>query len=264
MQLGLWQILALAVVQGVTEFLPISSSGHLVVLASLISSGDVEHLEVSDLNIVLHIGTLFSILIFYWSRILRLLNEDRRTVGLLIVGTIPAVVIGLTIKVAFEDILESPLLAGCLLPVTGLILLWAVRELKGERRYQDLSYRHALVIGCSQAAAILPGLSRSGTTISAGLKLGLAPRSAATFSFLLAIPAIGGAGVLEVASLLSHGESMTTPWTHLLSGGLVAFLVGLGSLFWLINWLERGKLQLFAWWCIPLGIGVVLWQLLGV
>lgn len=263
MQLALWQIIALAMVQGVTEFLPISSSGHLVVLAALISSGDAKQLDIVDLNIVLHIGTLFSILVFYWSRIWRLLSQDRRTIGLLVVGTIPAVLIGLTIKLAFDDLLQSPLLAGLLLPVTGLILIWAGRGLNGKTQYQQLSHRQAFVIGCSQAAAILPGLSRSGATISTGLKLGLAPQSAATFSFLLAIPAIAGAGVLELASLVSHNEAVETPGIHLLIGGLVAFVVGLGSLFWLVNWLERGRLQFFAWWCIPLGICVVIWQLLG-
>ncbi len=260
MQLALWHILILAVVQGFTEFLPISSSGHLVVLSAFIAAGNPEHLDVADLNVVLHIGTLFSIVVFYWQRIWRLLGVDRRVIRPLIIGTIPAVVIGLTVKIACEQLVESALLAGLMLPVTGLILLWALHGMKGQREYTELTDREALWIGLSQAAAILPGLSRSGTTISTGLKLGLKPQAAATFSFLLAIPAIAGAGLLTTISLATK-TGLTTPWQHLLIGGIVSFAVGLLALHWLINWLERGRLRLFAWWCIPLGIAVTIWQL---
>ncbi len=259
MQLALWHILILAVVQGITEFLPISSSGHLVVLSAFIASGNPEHLDVADLNVVLHLGTLASILVFYWHRIWRLLGEDRRVIRLLIVGTIPAVVIGLGIKFACEQLIESPLLAGLMLPVTGLILLWAMRGMQGKREYAELSDWEAFLIGLSQAAAILPGLSRSGTTISAGLKLGLKPQAAATFSFLLAIPAIAGAGLLTAISLVKKG-GLTTPWHYLAIGGFVSFVVGLVALYWLISWLEKGRLRLFAWWCIPLGVAVTVWQ----
>jgi undecaprenyl-diphosphatase len=260
MQLSLWDILLLAVVQGFTEFLPVSSSGHLVVLSGLIASGDPRELDVADLNVVLHIGTLFSIVVFYWQRIWRLLGEDRRVIRLLIVGTIPAVVFGLAIKLTFEELIENALLAGLMLPITGLMLLWAARHMQGKREYAELTDGQAFVIGLSQSAAILPGLSRSGTTICAGLKLGLSPQSAATFSFLLAIPAIAGAGLLTTISLATK-TGIQTPWQHLVLGGVVSFVVGLFALHWLIRWLERGRLQLFAWWCIPLGICVTLWQL---
>lgn len=260
MQLSLWQIMILAVVQGLTEFLPVSSSGHLVALSALIASGEPGELDVADVNVVLHVGTLFSIIVFYWYRVWRLLGEDRRVIRLLIIGTIPAVVLGLTIKVACEQVIENALLAGLLLPVTGLMLLWAGRRMDGEGEYAELTGRQAFVIGLSQSAAILPGLSRSGTTISAGLRLGLAPPAAATFSFLLAIPAIAGAGLLTTISMATK-TGVTTAWPHLLAGGCVSFVVGLFALRWLISWLERGRLRLFAWWCIPLGICVTVWQI---
>ncbi len=256
--LELWKILVLAVVQGFTEFLPISSSGHLVVLSSLMTPGDPSQLEISDLSVVLHMGTLLSIVVFFWRRIWALLAEDRRVIRLLIVGTIPAVVIGLTIELTCKHLLESPLLAGLMLPVTGLILLWADRASSGVGRYADLDDRQSLLIGLSQAFAILPGISRSGSTISAGLRLGLSPTDAATFSFLLAIPAIGGAGLLK--GLEAAKDGLATPWPHLLAGGVTSFVIGLVALFWLIQWLQRGRLRLFAWWCIPLGIAVTIWQ----
>lgn len=259
MELSLWHILILAVVQGITEFLPISSSGHVVVLSAFLAGGDPSKLDVADLNVVLHMGTLLSILVFYCERIWRLVGQDRRVLRSLVVGTIPAVVLGLTIKATCEELLENALLAGLMLPVTGMLLIWASRRLSGTRTYQELSDRQALLIGLSQAAAILPGISRSGATICAGLRLGLAPQSAATFSFLLAIPAIGGAGVLTCRSLVREA-SLTTPWQELLLGGAVSFVVGLLALYWLVRWLESGRLRLFAWWCIPLGIGVIVWQ----
>lgn len=251
-------LLILAVVQGIAEFLPISSSGHLVILADLI--GDQDKLDVNDVNIVLHVGTLLSIIVFYWHRITRLLSEDRRIVPLLILGTLPVVAIGLPLKLVAEHWLSNPFLAGCLLPFTGLILIWASRQKPGTERYQDLTWQKTLLIGTSEAIAVLPGLSRSGTTISAGLRLGLSAQSAATFSFLLAIPAIGGAGTLETIKLLK-GAEFSTPWQLLLMGMLVSFVVGLGSLWWLIRWLERGRLQLFAYWCIPVGIAVAIYNL---
>ncbi len=263
MPLPLWQILILAIVQGFTEFLPISSSGHLAVLATWMSGGNVERLEVADLTVVLHLGTLASILVVYGAQLVRLLGQDRRAIPLLIVGTIPAVVIGLSIELTCKELIESALLAGIMLPITGLVLLWGSRQPIGTVQYPQMSWRSALVIGLSQAAAILPGLSRSGTTIAVGLQQGLAPRSAATFSFLLAVPAIAGAGVLKLGKLATE-PGAHTPWSHLLLGGLVSFLIGLVALVWLIRWLERGRLQLFAWWCIPLGFVVIvqqLWQL---
>ena len=252
----LLQIILLAIVQGTTEFLPVSSSGHVVILASLMNLDD----EIAGLNVVLHVGTLVSILVFYWYRIFRLLGEDRRTIGPLVVGTIPAVIVGVTLKWVGEDLLDSPLIAGCMLPVTGAILYWASRRQPSTGTYQTISYRDSLLIGLSQAAAILPGISRSGTTISAGLGLGLSRQSAATFSFLLAIPVIAGAAVLTIADQLS-GATVTTPISCLIVGATVAFVVGLLSLWWLVRWLEQGRLHYFAWWCFAVGAVTLIWQL---
>jgi len=280
---SLLEIIVLAVVQGTTEFLPISSSGHLVVLAALLSpDGTAAELEIAELNVVLHGGTLGSILVFYWLRIRQLLGQDRRIVGLIVIATVPAVLIGVPLKLfAEQSVLANPLLAGCLLIVTGLMLIWVSRLPRGTRPYQELTPRQAIWIGISQAAAILPGLSRSGTTIATGMRVGLSPTSAATFSFLLAIPAIAAACVFELGSSLSEsGPSretelatpadspptpprtvQPTPKSFLAVGAIVSFVVGLGSLAWLVRWIEGNRLPYFAGWCIPLGIGVVLWQL---
>ena len=255
------QIVFLAFVQGVGEFLPISSSGHVLVAASLFErfGGGLPEDKLT-LNIVLHLGTLLAILVFYRRRIWQLLGSDRGVIGPLIVGTIPAVVIGVPLDMCCDEVLQIPLLAGCMFLVTGGILLWSAKAEQGTRVCRDLTIFQSLVIGLFQAFAILPGISRSGSTIVAGVSCGLKRDEAATFSFLLAIPVIGGGGLLHLLKLL-QAPSGETEWVLLAVGALVSFYVGLGSLWWLVKWLQRGRFHLFAWWVIPLGLAVITWQL---
>lgn len=263
----LWQVLVLAVVQGVAEFLPISSDGHLVIAAPLLFGARSKPPDMMDLTIVLHLGTLGSILVFYRQRIARLLTEDRRVLSLLVVGTLPAVALVLVCKSffgdRFESVLQSQLLAGIMLPVTGLALLWSARRTSGQRDYRQLSWLDSLLIGLAQAAAILPGLSRSGSTIAAGLGLGLSRASAPTFSFLLAIPALAGAGFYEGLKIVQEDQPLSTSPSNLAIGAVVSFAVGLASLYCLDRVLQRGKLHWFAWYCITLGAVVIAWQLLS-
>ncbi len=249
-------VLVLAIVQGIAEFLPISSSGHLVVLDELMGIGEGS----VELNIVLHLGTLLAIVVYYWKRIFLLLTTDRRVIGLLIVGTIPAAILGVIVKTQFEPVLANTLLAGICFLGTGSMLLLLPRLGAGATPYTDLTYRQAFLIGLAQAFALLPGISRSGSTIVAGLAVGLDRYSAATFSFLLAIPAILGAGLIEAIDVIKHGETATPP-SILVAGAAVAFLIGLASLAGLVHWLSRGQLHRFAWWVIPLGVLVIAWQL---
>ena len=173
--------------------------------------------ESATLEIILHAGTLASILVVYWKRIWALLQADRRVLPLLFVGTIPAAVVGLTIKKAFPEILKDPLLAGSMLLITGVLLL-SLRFLpKGEADYQSFSWGKAWAVGCFQAFAILPGVSRSGSTIVGGRMLGLKSEDAVTFSFLLAIPAILGATVLAVKDLVD--QPPTSEGLSVLLGG---------------------------------------------
>lgn len=261
MQLPIWQILVLAVVQGLTEFLPISSDGHLTIAAALmVPTGSVKSFDVSDLVIVLHGGTLLSILVFYWHRLWTLLHEDIRTFGLLCMATLPTVLIGLPVKMFAEPWLTNPVLAGGFLILTGVVLLLSARLPHGTREFSQISYGEAFWIGLAQAAAILPGLSRSGCTIGAALGFRLNPRAAATFSFLMAIPVILGACAYEFADAIHYGK-LRTPIHYLAAGVAVSFVVGLVSLTWLVKWLERGRFSFFAWWCIPVGAAVLIWQL---
>lgn len=251
------KMILLSIIQGISEFLPISSSGHLVIAESLLEI----QADQTDVNIVLHAGTLLSILIFYRKTIVRLLSRDFKVIPLLIVGTLPVVVIGLAAKKYAEHYLESPLLAGCMLPITGLFLLMIPRIPQKDRSYTEITYKQALLIGFAQAIAILPGISRSGSTIVAGLLTGMSRQSAATFSFLLAIPAIAGATILETAEIISNPH-LSTPLSLLAAGAIIAAIVGLVALWLLVRWLEKGKLHYFAYWCIPLGILITIMQFL--
>lgn len=259
------EMLILALVQGIAEFLPISSSGHLVVGQALFDELGHKMDDKLTVSIMLHVGTLLAILVFYWRRIWALLGQDRRLIGLILLGSVPAAVVGIGIEVspfgqAVEEAFNSALLAGMMFPITGIMLLWTARNKGGETICRDLPYGRALLIGLFQALAILPGISRSGATIVAGLASGLRRDEAATFSFLLAIPAIGGAGLIETAKLVTEGGNSTPP-SALAMGALLSFAVGLISLCWLVRWLQQGRFHRFAWWVIPLGLIVIVWQL---
>lgn len=266
--MGYLEIILLGIVQGIAEFLPISSSGHLVVANALLESlGRAPAEDMLEVNIVLHLGTLLAVLVHYRREIVRMLTRDHRVAGAVVLATIPAAIVGIGIKKGLNDhqadlILENVLLVGCLFPVTALMLVFAMRRTPGDTDYTELSYSRALLIGVAQAFAILPGISRSGTTIAAGIACGLRRESAATFAFLMAIPAIAGAGVLEGLDILQDGGT-GTPLAVLAVGFVVSFLVGWASLRLLIRFVRQGTLSIFAWYLIPLGIAVVTWQLLG-
>ncbi|MBL8852512.1 MAG: undecaprenyl-diphosphate phosphatase [Planctomycetaceae bacterium] len=255
-------LILLAIVQGVAEFLPISSSGHLALGAHFLGLSEGQ----DELSIVLHGGTLGSILVFYHRRILALLSQDRRVIPMLIVGTIPAGVLGVFLKkmapsmwgIDIMDGFPAALTASLMLPITGLLML-SIPLLRARQRdeealqeYQQLSYGQVFVIGCFQAFALLPGISRSGSTIFAGILTGLRSQAAATFSFLLAIPAICGAMTLELKDVIENGS--TTSPVLLVTGAFISFVVGLVSLVLLSKFINQGKLHWFAYWTIPVGL----------
>jgi undecaprenyl-diphosphatase len=254
--LTIFYLILLAVVQGLTEFLPVSSSGHLVILHHLIgfSEGDV------FLDVVLHMGTLLAVLVVYWREVRRLLTFDASAVQYLValvVGTLPAVVIGLLLKDPIESLFGNPRAAAGALVFTGLILLSTrhtdskVRNLPGGWHPVAPPLHKALLIGCAQALAIMPGISRSGSTIAASLWLGLARDEAARFSFLLSVPAIAGALVLQLFS--GVGESEAGGLALLLGAG-VAFLVGLFAIRLTALMVVQKHFWKFAFYVIPLGL----------
>ncbi|MBL9125505.1 MAG: undecaprenyl-diphosphate phosphatase, partial [Planctomycetaceae bacterium] len=206
------QVILLGVIQGISEFLPISSDGHLAIAQELFARiTGKPWTDPLELTIVLHAGTLAAVAVVFWQEIKRLLTQDQRVIGPILVGTLPVVVSGLLMKLFLEDYLTSPLLTGVMLIVTGVMLLWAGQQPRGLTEYQEIDLKQAWIIGLFQALAPLPGLSRSGCTISAGLWQGLTPGAAATFSFLLSLPAVAGACLVELLKIVKAGESATPP-----------------------------------------------------
>jgi len=261
------QILLLAIVQGLAEFLPISSSGHVMVLAHLCDLSGTPLPDKLAVNVILHFGTLLAVLVYYRGRIVAMIRHDWKTIGLLAVASLPAGFIGVGYKLWLEDwltsqmgtnLLEHPLTAGLMFFATGAILVFVRRE-EGKASSRDMTILQALLIGFCQAAAILPGLSRSGVTIAAGLKCGLKREEAGTFSFLLAIPAIMGATLIEGKDFF-RSPGFEESWGPMLIGLVAAFVTGLVALEWLVGWLKRGRLAWFAPWVFLMGFLVLIWQ----
>ncbi|MFA7230592.1 MAG: undecaprenyl-diphosphate phosphatase [Victivallaceae bacterium] len=263
----LFEIVFLAIVQGIAEFLPISSSGHLAVISNLFNFDPESSVQV---NIILHAGTLTSILVFYFKELISLLKfnaPDRKLIIAIIIGTIPAGIVGVALKKSgiADQLFNDPLVSGIGFLITATMLLFAMKTKKENNlTAQELSPGKALLIGLAQAVAILPGISRSGSTIAAGLKAGLKSADCAKFSFMLAIPAIGGAAFLELLSALKKQElAVNSPSMLFLAIGFaVSAAVGYIALTLLLKILNRGKLNVFAWYLYAVGTIVVTWRLI--
>ena len=257
-----WQGIFLGLVQGLTEFLPISSSGHLV-LAEEIAGVTLPGLFV---EIVLHVATLLAVFIVYWRRIADLLTGafrgDRATwryLGLLVVATIPATLIGVLFKDWFEENFRSMVSLGVEFILTGA-LLWSTRWLgRRNRGITEPTVTGAVAIGFAQALAILPAISRSGTTVATGLWMGMDPVKAGEFSFLMSIPVIAGAAVLEIPGLSANASLVGTG--PLVASFLAAMISGVIAIRWLLVLLRQGTFYRFAPYCFVIGALTIAWGL---
>lgn len=256
-----WQIFFLAVLQGATEFLPVSSSAHLALFQHVFES----KLDNLAFDVILHIGTLVSLLIFYRKEILRISNafflklagklpeernQDWQLALLVLWGSIPAAFIGIGFQKFFEEAVDRPLWVSLELIATG-VFLYLSRYSRPKGR--ELNYKNTFVIGLSQAVSILPGISRSGATITTGLFLGLDRKKAADYSFLLSIPAIAGAALLEVPKLFKS-ENPANDWGLFIAGASVSFLSGLLAIYLLLKILRNHSLEGFSYYCWVVGL----------
>ena len=245
----------LAILQGIAEFLPISSSGHLVLGKALLGVDEPG----IRLDVFLHVGTLFAIAAFYWKVIWRILREyDWKYVAKIVVSAIPAGIVGVLFKDQLEEFFSSPHAVGAALLFTGVVLLATKVLPKGDRQ---VSFWSALVMGVAQAVAILPGVSRSGMTIAAAKASKVEPAKAAEFSFLMSAPPIAGAALLEVLKAMKNHcpecPSTETAWPLVIYGGALAAVVGYFSLAVLLRTLKSDRFWLFGPYCLLAG-GVTL------
>ncbi len=253
-----WESLLLGVVQGATEFLPVSSSGHLVLVQTVLG------ITVPGVlfEVVVHVATLVSILLVYRGRVGELAkgvvtrNSDAwEYLGLLALATVPAGVVGLMWKHRIEAMFESPVVPGVALLVTGLFL-WTTRQAIGRAVADRPGVAAAALIGLAQAAALVPGISRSGATVTAALWLGVSAPEAAAFSFLMAVPAIGGAAVLQLPEIAAGAGPGALP---LVVGGIAAAVTGVAAIRTFVAMLARRSFHLFAPYCWVVGSAYLLY-----
>ncbi len=263
------QAIFLGLIQGLTEFLPVSSSGHLVLGQHLLK---VQDPEVLSFDVYVHFGTLISVCVIFWKDILEIVRatwkalislnfkESYNTVehfrlGIaILVGSIPAAFVGLQFREQIEAAFSDPKLVAVNLVITGLILF--LTRLPRPTEGKKVGIVSGFVVGIAQAVAILPGISRSGLTMSTALYLKLSPLLAARFSFLLSIPVIAGAALLETKNVFRHG--METGFAPLALGIVSAAITGYIAIKILLSVMERGKFSWFAFYCLAIGVaGIV-------
>ncbi len=255
----LFEIIALAIIQGLTEFLPISSSAHLI-LPSAVLGWDNQGLA---FDVSVHVGSLLAVMIYFRQDIWRLTgawfskgfskqqSDDSKLAWWVIIGTIPAVVIGFATKHYIEDYARSALVIATTTTVFGLLLWWADAKAKLSQNIFQLRLPGVLTIGFAQALALIPGTSRSGITMTAGLMLGMDRESAARFSFLLSIPVILGAGTLAVKDLLEASQAVE--WHALIYGALFSFVSAYACIYLFLAWISRLGMLPFVIYRLLLG-----------
>jgi undecaprenyl-diphosphatase len=257
----IFQAVFLAVLQGITEFLPVSSSGHLALFQTLFRIPEQPVL----FDIFLHLGTLFSIIVYFRHEISQLIvgiwkrqSQSIRVFLLIILATLPAVIVGFTLQKHIEAIFSSLRLIGISFIITAVILLATSRIKRGETKLEKMSWLDSLLIGLMQAVAILPGVSRSGSTISAGLFRKLEPKAAFLFSFYLSIPAIAGAFLLSILELRHGAPGQSLYLSQSLVGMVISAVVGYFAIGLLGKILANSKLYYFGFYCLALGLLVLL------
>ncbi len=264
-----WEGLVLGLIQGLTEYLPVSSSGHLTIGAAIFGLQGEENLA---FTVTVHVATVLSTIVVLWREIVWLFrdlfkftwNAGTKYVVNILISMIPIGIVGVFFKDEVEAIFGSGLVVvGICLLVTAVLLAFAY--FAKPRQKADISMRDAFIIGLSQAVAVLPGLSRSGTTIATGLLLGNNKEKLAQFSFLMVIPPILGEALLETIDLLSGSAEAVTnvvPASVLIIGFLAAFVSGCIACKFMIELVKRGKLIYFAIYCAIVGALALIWTLI--
>ena len=264
------QAIVLGLVQGLTEFLPVSSSGHLIVVPALLGWDD-PFIDSLAFSVMLHVATLLALLLYFQADWRRLIpaglaavrdrsfgdDPDRKLAWLLAIATIPAVIAGLLLNDAIETVFREPRLVAVTL-VVGAAILWAADRIGSHAKGMDgVTFPIAAAIGVAQAAALVPGISRSGISISAGLAAGLDRTTAARFAFLMATPITAGAGLWELRKVVTGEAGVDLPLVPLLAGMVTALLAGLAAIAVMLRFLRSHGTGVFVAYRIALAALIV-------
>ena len=267
------QVIVLSIVQGLTEFLPVSSSGHLRIVSELFWGNDAG----ASFTAVIQLGTELAVLVYFAPMIWQILSgwfrgwtnpasrgQDWRMGWMVIVGSIPIGVIGLVFEDAIRGALRNLWITATMLIVFSFVFIAAERVGSKKRGFEELTMKDAIIMGLCQCLALIPGVSRSGGTISGGLFLGLDREVATRFSFLLAIPAVLASGLFSLPDAFAPEAGQAASGMQLLVGTGVAFALGYASIAWLLNFVGNHSFAWFAAYRIPVGILVMILLALGV
>ena len=267
------QVLVLSIVQGLTEFLPVSSSGHLRIVSELFWGQDAG----ASFTAVIQLGTELAVVVFFAKMIWQILTgwfkgwvdkesrgQDWKMGWFVIVGSIPIGVLGLAGKDLIRDALRNLWITAGMLILFSLVFIVAERVGKKSRGFDELTMKDAIIMGLCQCLALIPGVSRSGGTISGGLFLGLDREVATRFSFLLAIPAVLASGLFSLPDAFDPAAGQAASGMQLLVGTAVAFVVGYASIAWLLKFVSNHSFEWFAAYRIPVGIFVMILLAIGV
>ena len=269
MDMSVMQAFVLGVVQGIGEFLPISSSAHLIIVRFLFNFKELEPAFETAFDVALHFGTLIAVLFVFWKDWLALFKGaflgitkkektfEGRMFWYLVAATIPGAVIGMIFEGVIEDLVRSNMIIiSVCLAIMGILIYigdkWAEKKYKNPVEYKDLTFKQTFIIGLSQALAVIPGFSRSGTTILAARLMGISREAAAKFTFLLSTPIIFGAAIIKVKDLLIGGVTMP-----ILVGIVTAAVVGVFSIKFLLRYIKKNDFAVFAYYRVIIAIIVL-------
>ncbi len=253
--MNLIHVIILAIIEGITEFLPISSTGHMVIASAFMGIGKNDFVKLFE--VCIQLGAILSVVVLYYKRFFRSIDFYLK----LVVGVIPAVIVGVLFKKKIDVLLESPLVVAAMLLIGGIVLLfvddWFNKPVVDKEK--EIDYRTAFKVGLFQCLAVIPGVSRSAATIVGGMSQKLSRKAAAEFSFFLAVPTMFGATVKELWDYHKHHAQMFDgdQIKFLLIGNVIAFVVALLAIKTFITYLEKHGFKLFGWYRIIVGIVLI-------
>lgn len=269
--MDLLQTIIIAIVEGLTEFLPVSSTGHMIITQKLLGVGEGDPF-VHAFTFIIQFGAILSVVCLYWKRFFQMRNQQEvreklRLYGLLIVGVLPAVVIGLLAKKSglLSLLLDSVHVVAIMLVVGGIFMLFCDRLFDKGCEQNEVTWQRALKIGFFQCISVIPGVSRSMATIVGGMQQKLTRKSAAEFSFFLAVPTMAGATLLDLLEMFGQDTTWATSHniTMLLVGCVVAFIVAILAMKWFVAFLTKYGFKAFGWYRIVVGAIILAMLLMG-